>query len=234
MKNSIIAALSVIAVSLAAGPAAAQEARASNSPWSGTGLSLKAGTAGFGVDLTKAFSEKFKVRAGYSTYEYSTNRTEEDINYDAKLRLAGFSVLADLHPWAGGLRVTAGGYSPKHRISGAAKYIGATSTVTINDRVYSSDQLQNLTIDAKWSGFRPYLGLGYDGFNKTSAGLFFTADAGVIFAGSPGVRLQANCVDASVCAQAAADIAAEEAKLRNDISGAKYLPVLQIGVGYRF
>ncbi len=229
MKKNVIVA---VALSLATGFAQAEAP--SSTLMNGVGVSLKGGTAGFGVDVTKAINDNFKVRAGYSTYEYNTTHTEEDIDYDAKLRLGGFNLLADYHPWAGGFRVTAGGFTPKHRVNGDAKYTGPTSTVTVNGREYSSNDLQNLTLDAKWKGFRPYLGLGYDGFNKTQAGLFFTADVGVIFSGSPSIRLAANCTNAAVCDQAAADIAAEERKLRDDISGAKYLPVVQVGVGYRF
>jgi len=228
MKKNMIAA---ITLSLAAGFA---NAETTSGMLPDIGVSAKAGTAGFGVDFTAAINDNFKVRAGYSTYEYSTNHTEEDIDYDAKLRLGGFNLLADYHPWAGGFRVTAGGFTPKHRLGGVGKYTGPSSTVTVNGRDYSSNDLQNLTLDAKWKGFRPYLGLGYDGFNKTKAGLFFTADVGVIFSGSPSVRLAANCVNAALCAQAATDIAAEEAKLRDDISDAKYLPVVQVGIGYRF
>jgi outer membrane protein W len=229
MNKMIIAAITLALVSTTA----AAEAPTSNL-MSGFGVSAKAGTAGLGIDLTKAINDNFKVRAGYSSYEYDTTHTEENVDYDATLRLGGVSLLADYHPWAGGFRVTAGGYTPKHRLNGTAKYIGSTSTVTINGTTYSSNDLANLTLDAKWNGFRPYLGLGYDGFNKTKAGLFFTADVGVIFSGSPTVSLTANCVNAALCAQATADLTAETAKLRGDIDGAKYLPVVQFGIGYRF
>jgi hypothetical protein len=226
--------LAGIALSLAAGVAAAQEVPAVDTASSGFGVSLKAGTAGFGVDLTQSLGDKFKLRAGYSTYEYSAELTEEDVDYDAELGLGGFNLLADYHPWAGGFRVTVGGYSPKHEIKGTARYTGPESTVNVNGRDYSTSELENLAMDAKWKGFRPYLGLGYDGFNSSKAGVYFTADAGIIFSGEPTIRLSAKCVDAAVCAQAAADIAAEENKLRGEIRGAKYLPVVQIGVGYRF
>ena len=146
MKKNVIVA---VALSLAAGFAQAER---TSGMLPDVGVSAKVGTAGLGVDFTAAINDNFKVRAGYSSYEYSTNHTEENIDYDAKLRLAGFSLLADYHPWAGGFRVTAGGYAPKHRIGGAAKYTGPTSTVTVNGNDYSSTDLQDLTLDAKWKG----------------------------------------------------------------------------------
>ena len=230
MKKLVIAGA---ILSLLGSAAAAQEPAAA-SAMDSFAIGLKAGTAGAGIDLTKSFGDTFKLRAGYSTYKYSTELTEEDTDYDADLRLGGFNLLADYHPWAGGFRLTAGGYGVKHRVSGIAKYTGPASTITINDRDYSSSELESLTLDAKWKGFRPYLGLGYDGFNSSKAGVYFTADAGVIIAGKPALELEARCVTPEVCAAAAADIAAEREMLRDDISGAKYLPVIQVGLGYRF
>jgi hypothetical protein len=229
MNKLIIA---TIALSMATGVAYAENTT-SGTFLKDVGVSVKGGTAGFGVDVTKAINDNFKVRLGYSTYTYNTDHSEEDVDYDAKLRLGGLSVLGDYHPWAGGFRVTAGAYAPKYRVTGNAKYNGS-GTITINNQTYTSADLANVNLEAKWNGVRPYLGLGYDGFNKTTSGLFFTADVGVIFSGSPNVRLNATCTNAALCSQAASDIAAEENKLRNDITGAKYLPVVQLGVGYRF
>ncbi|HEY1042614.1 MAG TPA: hypothetical protein VGE60_02015 [Telluria sp.] len=230
MKKKIVIVGAIL--SLAAGIAAAQESAPAAAR--GFGIGLKAGTAGAGLDLTRSFGDKFKLRVGYSTYEYSTELTEEDVDYDADLRLGGFNLLADYHPWSGGFRLTAGGYGVKHRVGGIGKFTGPESTIVINDQEYSSNELKDVTLDAKWKGFRPYLGLGYDGFNSSKAGLFFTADAGVILSGEPSLRINATCVNPEVCAAAAADIATEENRLRDDISGAKYLPVIQVGLGYRF
>jgi hypothetical protein len=230
MKKSLVAVFA-IAAALSAGVANAEAPTASL--FNDVGVSLKGGTVGFGFDVTKAVNENFKVRAGYSSYKYSTTQTEEDVTYDAKLRLAGWNLLADYHPWAGGFRVTTGVYGPKHRANGTGRYSG-TGTIDINGTTYSSSDLSDVTFDAKWGGVRPYLGIGYDGFNKVKSGLFFTSDVGVIFSGSPTVRVGANCTNAALCTQVASDLAAEEAKVRDSIKGAKYLPVVQIGVGYRF
>jgi hypothetical protein len=198
------------------------------------GVSLKGGTAGLGFDVTKAFNDKFKARAGYSIYQYKTTRTEADITYDAKLHLGGFNLLADYHPTGGGFRVTAGIYAPRHKINGDGEYNGVGSTININGHSYSSSDVGDVTADATWNGIRPYLGIGYDSFNKSKkGGLFFTADAGVIFSGSPTVNLNADCKDPLLCGQIASDIAAEENKLKKKIDF-RYLPVVQIGVGYHF
>ena len=233
MKTTIKTTLALAAIALSLSAAQAQEVSTASPYFKDLGVTVKGGTAGFGIDVTKGFTDKFKVRAGYSTYTYSTTQTEEDITYDADLRLSGWNLLADYHPWAGGWRVTGGIYGPQHKIGGTARYNG-TGTVDVNGTTYSSADLKNLTLDAKWGGVRPYLGIGYDGFNKTKSGLFFSADVGVIFSSSPKVRLNANCANPALCTQIATDLAAEEVKVRDSINDAKFLPVIQVGVGYRF
>jgi len=228
MKKALRAVVPVIFMFPFVGALAAQESA------SDFGVTLKGGTAGLGFDVIKAVDDKLKARVGYSAYTYKTTRSEADITYDAKLYLSGFNLLADYHPAAGGFRISAGIYIPRHKINGDGEYNRAGSTIKINGHNYSSSDLGNVTAEAKWGGIRPYLGIGYDGFNSTAkGGLFFTADAGVIFAGSPTVHLNADCNNPLLCEQAAADIAAEKNRLKKKIDF-KYLPVVQIGAGYRF
>lgn len=198
------------------------------------GVSAKVGTAGGGVDFTFPVNDKFKVRAGYSQYNYSDTVTKENITYDGKLKLGGWNLLGDWHPNGGGFRLTGGIYSPDHAITGNARYTGA-GTIDLNGVTYSAADVANLSMSSKWNKVSPYLGLGYDGFNSTKAGgFYFTADAGVIFTGSPKVKLNADCLNPAICADVSTNLTAEEAKLSNNLKSIKYMPVVQLGVGYRF
>lgn len=203
--------------------------------FSNTAISAKAGLNGVGFDATKSFNKYFKVRAGYSEMSFDKTHTEDDVTYDGKLTLGGWNLLADIHPMGGGSRVTVGMYGPKTNFDAKAQYLG-NGTVTLNDVTYSGADVGNLKADVKWNGTKPYLGIGYDGFNSKSTGFFFTSDVGVIFAGRPQVNLSANCNAGAevVCASLARDIAAEQASFRDDARKAKWLPVVQVGIGYRF
>jgi hypothetical protein len=237
MKKIFFAAIAFV---LTAGMAQAQEAMATPSDWGTTsvfkdvGVTLKGGTVGGGVDFTKSINESFKVRAGYSTFKYDDTYTESEIDFDGKLQIGGWNLLGDWHPWASGWRVTGGVYGPSHKISGSGKF-NTLGTIDVNGTTYSSTDLSSLDMAAKWNGVRPYLGFGYDGFNSAKAGgFFFSADVGVIFSGSPKFSLTANCTNPALCSALATDLAAEEAQINSDLNDAKYLPVVQIGVGYRF
>lgn len=151
------------------------------------GVTVKAGIAGVGIDVTKGINDYFKVRGGYSSYSLSKTYSQDNVDYQGDLKLGGWSLLGDYHPWAGGFRLTGGVYGPQHKLGASAR-----------------------------------------------SGFFFSTDVGVIFSGSPTVSLNGNCTNAAVCSQFNSDLAAEKAKIENDVNKAKYLPVIQIGLGYRF
>lgn len=198
-------------------------------------INLKAGSAGAGFDVTKGINDEFKVRFGYATFKYDDTYNESDASYKGKLKIGGWNLLADYHPWSGGFRLSAGAYAPSHNLAATGIYTGPASTITINNVAYSSKDLTDVQFQTKWNGVRPYLGLGYDGFNKTqSNGVFFTADVGVIFSGAPSVSLTAKCNNPALCSTINTNINAELAKIKTDLNDAKYLPVVQIGIGYRF
>lgn len=185
-----------------------------------------------GFDVTKKINDNWKVRAGYSNFKYDYTYTQDQVDYEGKLHLGGWNLLADWHPTGGGWRLTGGVFSPSHKINGLGKINGG---ITINGRTYNALGLERVDFESKWNGVKPYLGVGYDGFNSSpKGGLFFSADVGVVFSGSPKVSLTANCLNPLLCSAIESDRAAEEAKIRNDLKGIKYLPVVQVGVGYRF
>lgn len=200
------------------------------------GVSVKGGLNGVGFDVTKAMTPYVAVRAGYSEMKINKTYDQDDVNYDGKLKLGGWDLLADYYPWATGMRFTLGAYGPKTQFDAKAKYTGL-GTVTLNNVVYSGADVGHLNAKVSWSGVKPYLGLGYDSFKtRTTPGVYFTSDVGVIFSGSPSVDLTATCTtnSAALCNRLTNDLATQRAKFYDDVHDVKWLPVVQIGVGYRF
>ncbi len=230
MKKTLVV-VGALAAALATGGAAAQSDMASQK----IGVSLKAGTAGLGFDVTAGINESFKVRGGYGTYKYDVEEFEDDVLYKGDLTIGGWNLLADYHPFQGGFRLTGGAFGPSHKFSAKGIFTGPTQTIDLNGTLYSTADVRDVTASTRWKGVRPYLGIGYDGFQKMSlSGFFFTTDVGVIISGGPTTRLTATCINPARCASLNANLAAEEADLRDALDGSKYLPVVQIGFGYRF
>lgn len=201
------------------------------------GISAKAGTMGLGLDLTYSINDYFKLRGGYSQMDFNRNFTSNGSQFNGKLKLGGWDLLVDAHPFANGFRISAGAYIPSTQLSLTGAPTGAGS-YTINGNTYSTSQVNSFDGSAKYSGVKPYLGLGYDGFNSaTNGGFYFSSDVGVIFSGAPKVALSASCsagTAPSTCAQLNTDIAAQQQSINNTLSKYNLLPVVQLGVGYRF
>lgn len=200
------------------------------------GFSVKGGLNGVGFDLTKPVTPYVSVRAGYSEMKINKTYDQDDVNYDGKLKVGGWDLLVDYYPWASGMKVSVGAYSPKTAFDAKAKYTGL-GTVTLNNVVYSASDVGNLNAHVRWSGVKPYLGFGYDGLNnRTASGVYFSSDVGVIFSGRPSVELTANCTasSAALCNRLVNDLETQRAKFNDDVRQAKWLPVVQVAVGYRF
>ncbi|AXI01871.1 hypothetical protein [Aquirhabdus parva] len=207
-----------------------------NDAFKNAGLSLKAGTSGLGFDLTYSFDPRFKIRTGFGYLSYDRNINKSDMTQRGKLQMSNFDLLADYHPWSGGFRISGGLETLNVKFKGHAEKT-ENGFITLNGQQYSSLQVGSADADVRWNGAKPYLGLGYDGFNSSqNSGFYFSSDFGVVFSGSPDVNLTTTCLATmpKVCQMIDRDTQAQETKLKNDLHSIKWLPVLQVGIGYRF
>jgi len=215
---------------------AATTALSNDDAFKNLGLSLKAGTAGLGFDVLYAFDPHFDVRAGFSSLNFSHTINKSNLTEHGNLQVHDLDLLADYRPWAAGFRITAGLNNLDVKFKGHAEKTAA-GQITLNGVHYSATELGSADLDVKWNGAKPYLGIGYDGFNaRQSAGFYFTSDFGVIFSGSPHVNLTTTCIasNPTICNNIDQDTKAQEDSLKKDLHSVKWLPILQLGLGYRF
>lgn len=210
--------LKVVALvaAIAAGPAHA------------TGLGLRFGTTGLGADLGFGFTESLTLRVGYAGFSWSGDYEEDDITYDAELKLSNLSALVDWKFWRQ-LRLSAGLVRAKNTGELVGRPTGGT--FTINDVDYNAAEIGTLRGDVRMGkDFTPYLGIGYGDISRK--GLSFYMDLGLMFHGKPDVDLRAECGTTARCAQLQADVENEERKLRDDIEKLKVYPVFNLGLAY--
>jgi hypothetical protein len=198
------------------------------------GVGLRAGTTGVGGDVGISLMPTLSARLGYSGLSYSRDIDVTDVEYDGKLKLSNLNLLLDFSPLPGPFRVTGGFIFNDNKVDVTGRPSGGT--YTLNGNVYPAAAVGSLSGTVK-SGNQaaPYLGIGYG--NVAGLGVNFYFDLGVMFQGTPSASLSATCgsaVPASVCAQVQRDVAAEQSKLQNEISGFKYYPVANIGVTIGF
>jgi len=192
------------------------------------GLGLRLGSTGLGADLGFGLSERVTLRVGYSGFSWSGDYEEEDINYDASIKLSNLSALIDYRFWRQ-MRLTVGLVRAKNTGELVGRPTGGT--FTINDVDYNAAEIGTLTGAVRLGrNLTPYLGIGYGDIARK--GLSFFMDLGVMFQGSPALDLNASCGTTARCAQLKADVEAEERRLREDLDKFKYYPVLNLGFAY--
>jgi hypothetical protein len=194
-------------------------------------------TTGFiGADVGYKFNPNLRARLGVNAIGFGTTYGSQGIDYNANFNPTNIHLLGDYFPFGGGLRLTGGLVLQNNGISATGKPNGA-GQVVINNNPYNASDLGTLEAEGSFSNsIAPYLGIGFG--TPISPGLGFNIDAGVMFAGSPTVKLRANNISPLVPIatqnQIRQDLAAQEQRTNNDISGFSVFPVISIGVSYTF
>lgn len=221
LRKSIVIAL---LTGIAAGSSAARAEEAS-----GLSIGVTAGTLGIGPELGYRISPLFGVRGSATFFGISHDFDVNDITYDGRLKLSTFGLSADLYPFQGGFRLSAGARINKNKIKMRAT---PTSVVSVGDNDYTPGQIGTLSGDVRTKDFSPTLTLGYAG--GLSKGLKFGIDAGAMFQGHP--RTNDLKATGSLASNPAflADIATEQRKIDDKINKYNVYPLLQLSVAYAF
>jgi|SRR5882724_11794531 len=187
-------------------------------------------TLGLGAELNYTINSYFTARVDFNRYNYTYTGTKQQIDYDFNLHLKSYAGMLDWHPFAGTFRVTAGYFQNNNEITAVAV---PTGTYTINGNTYTAAQVGTLSGDITFNKSVPYLGLGWSTLGTESTGLGVNFDVGVLFQGSPAVKLSSTG-PASGNAQFKSDLAAEQTKLQGDVNSFKSYPVISLALMYRF
>jgi hypothetical protein len=187
-------------------------------------VGAKAGTTGLGIEATWRLTDSVNLRGGYYAFDYGTDLEEEGVEYDGDLKLRNAAVFADWHPFGGSFRLSAGGVQSGNKFLGSAD-----GDLDVGDSTYAGQ----LEAEVSWSGLAPYLGIGF-GNAMRGGRLSFSFDLGVMFTGSPDVRLDGSVNDPALEDAFAEDLARERDNLEDELSDVKYYPVVSLGFAYRF
>ena len=205
------------------------------------GVHTQLSTTGFiGVDAGYKFSPNLHARLGLNTVGFNLDYASEGIDYKAKFNPTNVHLLGDFFPFGGGLRLTGGLVFQSNQFDATgtpnSSTAGGITQVNIGNEIYNINQVGTITSEGSFSNsVAPYLGIGFG--TPLSPGLGFNFDAGVMFAGSPKVKLRAN-IPSSVPANIQADIRnsldEQERRTNNDISSFGIYPVISVGLSYAF
>lgn len=198
-------------------------------------LSVGASTLGYGaqvstalipgtLDLAVGINHLSQSRSG--TYTNSNN----SIPYQGTVRLQTIPVLFDYYPFSGAFRITGGAMINENQVTTYSS--DPTGTYVINGHSYLGAQVGTFTGKVTYRRLAPYLGLGWGSKAARHSGFSMGFDIGVLFTGSPNVRLNASNPNNS--SQLASDVAAAQAKANAHASHYKMWPVIGLRLGYDF
>ncbi len=215
----------------------------------GWAITPEISTLGIGAAVTKSITPNINVKVGVNGLGASRDARLSEVDYNAKVNLFNVSTLAEYYPWKnGGFHLTGGLVFQNNSLDGSAKN---GQTVTIGTRSYNiGDELGSVTLKAKGSfvnSVAPYLGIGWGNAVKPDKHWGFSANLGVMFAGSPKLDLIASSsqdintipepfrsgIEARI-QTLQNDLEEERKKQENALNWLNVYPVLSVGVSYQF
>lgn len=229
MRPTTVLFVAAVAASAIALPVAAQTAPAER-----FAVGVQGGTTGLGVEGQFAASNQLTLRASFDSFQYDTDFSSDDIDYEGELDLNQGGVFVDYHPGGGAFFVSGGAYVGDRRATVRA---ASGASATINGTVYTGAQIGTLEGEADFGDVAPFVGLGFNNTFTGASRLGFKALVGAAFGEDPSVSLRrvgGIALPAAVQAQLEADLRAEEESLRSDIEDYSIYPVVQVGLAYRF
>ncbi len=192
-------------------------------------VGLSAGTLGIGPQIGIAIvpgTYGARIQFGYLSHSYGTS--SDGVAYKGNLTLRNVGLLGDWYPWAGAFRLSGGLFYNGNRVSLNAQPDG--DRFIFGGDSYTAAQVGSVQGQVSFNAVAPYLGLGLGG--GAGAGLRFSGDLGVMYQGTPKVRLTAS--NPTVSSQLAADLQATESGLQASLGRYRFYPVVQLGLTYRF
>ncbi|HWL62459.1 MAG TPA: hypothetical protein VNQ32_06670 [Steroidobacteraceae bacterium] len=222
--SSVKAALCALVAAALFHPAGAAAAEGGN--WS---VGVSGGTIGISPEIGYRFNRAMGVRVNGGFFDYDRNEEIDDIDYDGTLKLKSFGAMADLYPFGGSFRISAGLRSSKNRIDLSAV---PTANVEIGDGVFTPAEVGQLDGRVTFKKMNPAVTVGWGG--KLKRGFSVGFEAGVMMQGSPKMSLAASGGTLSNDPTFQQELEDERARAEKDAEDFKLWPVLQLHLKYRF
>jgi hypothetical protein len=211
-----------------------------------TGCCILGFLAGLWRPGRKAAGPPVDIRGGFNFYSYGTDFTKDGAHYAEDVDLRSVNLQYDKYLHAG-LFISGGALVWNGNKGDGSVTIPAGQSFSLGTKTYISDPSNPVhgSSGVRINKFSPLVTLGYG--NLISKGrIAYSFEGGVAFHGTPlatlsltggacfGVPAGLICQDIGSNAGIQNDVAAQQTKINNDISGYKYYPIIQFMIGYKF
>ncbi|MBY0273520.1 MAG: hypothetical protein K2X02_09000 [Alphaproteobacteria bacterium] len=185
----------------------------------------KVGTLGLGVESSYRIDPIFSITGSVNGFKFTASPHDRDLDFDGKLRLLTAGGSVGIHPFKNGFKILVGVFYDGNQFNLSTML---RRNVTIDGRTFTPEQVGKPGLTIHFNRVSPYLGIGFDSAFCTDSSWSLTGELGVLFQGSPKVKLKAKTypeVEAYI---------KHKAKHAADKFLLKYFPVLSIGAKYSF
>jgi len=198
-------------------------------------IGVHVGSQGFGLNAAYETSEVFAIRIASSFAPYGLNKTrnwgnqEYTVDMDAKFYNA--QAVAEYKPFK---RTSSSRFVQKLAVVGGFAYFfksEADATAApkndyhYGDVVIPKEDLGTVKSHIKWNGFAPYLGAGIRSF-ELGGNFGLNVDLGTYYLSSPDVTITAD--------KMLSENTSNQETVQENMKNYRWLPVLQVGLSYRF
>lgn len=194
-------------------------------------LGVQAGTPGAGLQAQFAVNDYIVLRGSYDVLQWEADDAYDGIDYEADIDFQSPGAFVDLHPFKNPFFVSAGAYFGDRGVD-----LNATPTenVNIGGATFTPEQVGRLTGRIELESTAPFLGLGFDNTFTHDGHWGFRLLAGAAFGDAPQVDLNSTGGSLSDEPLFQERVEQEEQDVQQDADNYKVLPVIQMGLNYRF
>ncbi len=209
-----------------------------------TDVGFIAGTEGAGVEVAQGFSRFLRGRLSASGFSASETFTTDQVRYEGDADLLSAALVLDIAPFGGSFHLSAGLVFQDHDIRGTAPVEDfavrefGQENIDLIRRTLGDVDFGTLEGTAELDSVAPYAGLGFRS-SRTSSGIGFAFDLGVIFFGEPDVEVTARTsLPISLIPNGNEllneFLEQEERELQEEVDDYEVFPVVRFSIFYRF
>jgi len=225
-------------IALAALAVASASAFAGDFSSKNIGVEGKLGFPGVGLSFNGPINDSWNWRFDTTYGELDKSKTIDGVRYTADFKAQYNTLAAEFKPWKdSGFYLVGGLALGKTKASLSANI---NEPISFNGVTYNAGDLASVSGEIKSrSNTALFLGVGKRFGDADKAGWYGNWEVGG-YLRQFKATLSATCSDAlatsnpAACDQLATDVAAEQAKLNDDVKKLKFLPAFSIAIGYRF
>lgn len=209
-------------------------------------IALDASTLGAGLQMTFPVNEHVALRTGFHAMELSHEFKTSGFPYMASVSAKSFALQLDIAPFGGKFRVSPGVLAMNDIRATAHAVVPAGSSFDMGDGTYTSSASDPITADAKMQfgyNLSPMMTIGWHTILPNRWRITMPVEIGAVYTGAAKFDLNIKgsacdssgyCGDIASDAQAQTDLNKERDRWTNTFHDYPFLPVVSIGVGYRF